>query len=385
MDKISPAEATKRDGQASSPLSTTGLPSLVSPAIAVDRSAPRRRACEASAALPSQPRTPPAEPRPSAVRPSSSSPAEPFRANLNEQRTNRWTMTLDPRAVARLLGGEAMGRSVLAPGPGHSQADRSLSIKIDPAARDGFIVHSFASDDPTACRDHVRHALGLSLGRGRKPSMPRFPSPDPIKSDNVSVSIALVLRIWNEAYDPHGTVVEAYLRGRKLLLSDDISGHVLRFHPALKFNGALVPGMVALFRDVVTNEPCGLHRTFLDRDGCKLGRRMLGRAKYAAVKLDHDEEVTLGLVIGEGLETGLAAQRAGFRPVWALGSAGAIASFPVLPGLQAINILGEVDDGGANQRAAEACAARLMKASQEVFVILPLSGGDFADIWRELV
>ena len=55
-------------------------------------------------------------------------------------------MTLDPRAVARALGGSVSGRNVVAPGPGHSRTDRSLSIKIDPAAPDGFIVHSFAGD-----------------------------------------------------------------------------------------------------------------------------------------------------------------------------------------------------------------------------------------------
>jgi len=81
---------------------------------------------------------------------------------------------------------------------------------------------------------------------------------------------------------------------------------------------------VALFRDIVTNEPCGIHRTFLDSAGRKLGRKMLGRAGGAAIKLDADEDVTLGLHIGEGIETGIAAQLAGFRPVWALGSANAI-------------------------------------------------------------
>jgi hypothetical protein len=82
-------------------------------------------------------------------------------------------MTLDPRAFARALGGEPTGRNVLAPGPGHSQSDRSLSVKIDSAACDGFIVHSFAGDDPLACRHHVRQAIGFAKQpRGRGRSMP---------------------------------------------------------------------------------------------------------------------------------------------------------------------------------------------------------------------
>ena len=70
-------------------------------------------------------------------------------------------MTLDPLVVARALGGEVCGDEVLCPGPGHSNADRSLSVKPDRDAADGFLVYSFAGDDPILCRDHVRTKLGL--------------------------------------------------------------------------------------------------------------------------------------------------------------------------------------------------------------------------------
>ncbi len=50
---------------------------------------------------------------------------------------------------------------MLCPGPGHSAGDRSLSVKPDPADREGFLTHSFAGDDWKACRDHVRKKLGL--------------------------------------------------------------------------------------------------------------------------------------------------------------------------------------------------------------------------------
>jgi hypothetical protein len=70
-------------------------------------------------------------------------------------------MNLDLRAAARALGGEICGGEVLAPGPGHSAADRSLSVKLDNAAPQGFIVHSFSGDDPIVCREYVRQKLGL--------------------------------------------------------------------------------------------------------------------------------------------------------------------------------------------------------------------------------
>jgi hypothetical protein len=72
-------------------------------------------------------------------------------------------MTARPglETAARRLGGELSGGEVRCPGPGHSDQDRSLSVKLDDRAPDGFVVCSFAGDDPVACRDHVRGKLGL--------------------------------------------------------------------------------------------------------------------------------------------------------------------------------------------------------------------------------
>jgi hypothetical protein len=72
---------------------------------------------------------------------------------------------LDLRSLARALGGDINSGQVLAPGPGHSAADRSLSVKPDPGAPDGFIVHSFAGDDAITCKDYVREKMGLEAQR----------------------------------------------------------------------------------------------------------------------------------------------------------------------------------------------------------------------------
>jgi hypothetical protein len=78
---------------------------------------------------------------------------------------------IDLQSLARALGGKIHGQEILAPGPGHSALDRSLSVKLDADAPDGFIVHSFAGDDPLECRDYVREKAGLEPfkpnGRGR--------------------------------------------------------------------------------------------------------------------------------------------------------------------------------------------------------------------------
>ena len=72
--------------------------------------------------------------------------------------------------------------------------------------------------------------------------------------------------------------------------------------------------------------------------GFQIERKMLGRLRWAAEKLDCDAHVSEGLHVCEGTETGIAGLLAGYRPVWALGSAGdntedcGIAGFPVLAG-----------------------------------------------------
>lgn len=191
-------------------------------------------------------------------------------------------------------------------------------------------------------------------------------------------------RLWSEARDPAGTVVERYLAGRGLALPPERS-EVLRFHPACPFKGERVPAMLALLRDARTNEPCGLHRTTLlpggsDRDR-KRGKAMLGRAGGAVIKIVADAEVTNGLGIAEGIETALAVLGIGWSPVWAAGSAGTIAQFPVLPGIEALTIFADPDEAG--QRAARACAARWVEAGHSVMIRTPRNGdADWCDVRR---
>lgn len=69
--------------------------------------------------------------------------------------------------LATALGGEVSGNQVLAPGPGHGPRDRSMSVQPTP---NDFIVHSFAGDDPLACKDYVRERAGLAPWEPQKAS-----------------------------------------------------------------------------------------------------------------------------------------------------------------------------------------------------------------------
>src|ERR1700722_5189760 len=67
----------------------------------------------------------------------------------------------DVRSIARALGGDVVGDQVVAPGPGHSRKDRSLSVRLSATAPDGFLIHSHAGDDWQSCRDYVKERLGI--------------------------------------------------------------------------------------------------------------------------------------------------------------------------------------------------------------------------------
>ena len=146
-------------------------------------------------------------------------------------------MRLDTHRLACALDGEITGRvSVLAPGPGHSRADRSLSIKIDPGAAHGFVVHSFAGDSAAVCRAHVLAALGIPASPSANHQLRRSRRKSEALVGHSSDNSKFALRLWDEARDPFGTVVEHYLSSRGLTIPYDVAGGVVRYHPALKHN-----------------------------------------------------------------------------------------------------------------------------------------------------
>lgn len=185
------------------------------------------------------------------------------------------------------------------------------------------------------------------------------------------------LAIWNEAQHPAGTPVKTYFANRGLTLPDEAAGDAIRFHPRCKFGLARVPAMVALVRDVQTNEPRAIHRTAITEAGEKftvngVDRMTLGPIGGGAVKLTDDADVTLCLAIGEGIESTLSLRLAvefGPSPVWALLSAGQVSAFPVLAGIESLWIAVDHDDAGI--KAARKCGARWRKAGREVFLVKP--------------
>ena len=274
-------------------------------------------------------------------------------------------MSQSLKSVAHALGGDAVGnRYVLCPGPGHPRRDRSLKVKFK---SDGtFTVTSFAGDDWQICKDFIRDRLGIPNDWRREPVNDGVPVVElREREDDEPARIRTALQRWERAIPLTGTLAETYLASRGL----SYQGDALRFRENDRT-------MVALMTDIVTNEPCGVHCTYLDRDGGKIERKMRGRALGAVVRLSADGDVHYGLAIGEGIETCLAA---GFTPIWVCLSAGTMERFPLLAAIEALTIYADHDATGIC--AANTCGKRWHSAGREVTIAAPHSvGADFADL-----
>jgi putative DNA primase/helicase len=309
---------------------------------------------------------------------------------------------LDLRAIARALSGEVSGRRVLAPGPQHSSKDRSLCVSLAPATPSGFLVHSFAGDDPIECKDYVRARLGLPAWQPGEQDRRVHPSRIKDWDRTIAASQANLrerteddlLRIkrsqalWNEAADPRATMAAKYLMARALDLPDDLAGATLRFHPRCPWRNEnsgrteRIPALLAAFKSIDTDDITAVHRIRLDQPQRwpKADRRMLGLVHRAAIKLD---PVATTLIIGEGVETCIAARQCMATgdieraPVWAVGSVGAISFFPVLDRVKRLIILGE--SGEASAQAVRLCGQRWQHAGRRLQVLYSEIGSDVND------
>jgi hypothetical protein len=295
------------------------------------------------------------------------------------------------KSIARALGGDVSGNQVVAPGPGHSKYDRSLAVFIDGANSDGFRVHSFSGDDWKLCRDHVKARLGIADGPALRPAPAPIRDVNLVKDDSARTDYAL--RIWHEARPIMGTPAAVYLASRGVDLGRLPQGlaEALRWHPSCPWEDGKHGAMIGLMTDATTCAPKAIHRTAITPQGKKVEKKMLGPVAGCIIRLWPDETVTTGLVLGEGIETTLAAatrldhKGTSLIPAWAACSAGAMAKFPVVPGIEVLTLLVDHDRSGAGQRAAIECAGRWTTADREVNRLMPpTEGDDFADVASEI-
>lgn len=199
---------------------------------------------------------------------------------------------------------------------------------------------------------------------------------------------AYALDLWSRRRAFRASPAETYLRDTRgigdWLEAFDLE-ESLGFHPACPFGNERLPCMVALVRNIETDEPQAVHRTALTTDPKpqRIDRLSLGPIAGGAIKLSLDGDVTHGLLIGEGIETTLSASLVlKFRPCWSVLSRSGIAKFPILSSIECVTIAVDTDESGDGQRDAAILARRLEAAGVEARRAYSKIGKDFNDALR---
>jgi putative DNA primase/helicase len=283
-------------------------------------------------------------------------------------------------AIAKALGGRKAGTAWIARCPAHDDRAPSLSIAD---ARDGKVLvrcHAGCDQRDVIAALRARGAWDADARRptrfSRKPdrSLPAEPDCDAIKRTEAA------LAIWHGAQSAGGTPVEAYLRSRGLVLPIPPS---IRFHAGLKHpSGAVWPAMVALVTHGARGKAIGVHRTFLAHDGhgkapVEPAKMMLGPCGGGVVRLCEAGDV---LMIGEGIETCLAAMQASGRPAWAALSTSGLRSLDLPRDVRDVIVLADGDEAG--EAAARHCARRWKGEGRRVRIARPPQGMDFNDLLK---
>ena len=193
-------------------------------------------------------------------------------------------------------------------------------------------------------------------------------------------TLSVAVRIWDQSV-ALGPKAIAYFERRGVPV-DDVPDHGgLRWHPTCPWEGGTKPCVVGRYTTAVDNKPRGIWRRPID--GTK--PKALAPTAGCVNRLWPDAAVETALVLGEGVETTLAAstriEHRGtlLQPAWAAGSAGNMANFPVLSGIEALTIL--VDNDSAGERAADQCRARWGAAGREVTLLKPnIAKTDFNNV-----
>jgi putative DNA primase/helicase len=281
--------------------------------------------------------------------------------------------------IAKALGGRKAGGAWMACCPAHDDREPSLSI-ID--AKGGkVLVRCHAGCDQAQVIAKLR-SRGLWEDNSHRQrdfirQQPRLSANDQPDRDDAKRTEA-ALAIWQATAPAGNTLVESYLVSRGLRLPPPPT---LRFHAGLKHpSGGIWPAMVALVTCGADDTPLAIHRTFVARDGAGKApvepqKMMLGPCRGGAVRLASPGAV---LMVGEGIESCLAAMLATGRPAWAALSTSGLRALDLPDTARDVIVLADGDDPG--EVAARDCAWRWKRESRRVRIARPPQEMDFNDL-----
>jgi hypothetical protein len=249
------------------------------------------------------------------------------------------------------------------PGPGHSKADRSLSVSIGDNGK--LIWWSFAGDPDGVVRAYLQE-FGLDVGDAG----PRSVHPAARQRHRGSGDTGkLAALLWTEGRPIEGTLAAHYLAQRAIKAPLPPS---LRFHPDCPDGPFRRPALIAARTMLAAPDHVqSVQRTFLARDGsgkarCGEAKKTLGACKGGGVALG---DIGESLLVAEGVETALSASALFALPAVAtLGTSFTrILSLPAR--VRRVLIAADNDEPGL--RAAEALATRLRAEGRNVRIEAP--------------
>ena len=281
--------------------------------------------------------------------------------------------------IAKALGGHKTGAGWMARCPAHDDRKPSLSIVTGKGGK--VLLRCHAGCDQAQVIDALRargHWEPRDRHAGRRRAYKLRQSADMAPERDDAKRTESALRIWQASAPVPGTLVETYLRSRGLHLQ---LPPTLRFHAGLNHpSGSIWPAMVGL----VTRGPDGaslaIHRTFLDRDGSGKApvepqKMMLGPCRGGAVRLGTLSDV---LMVGEGIETCLAAMQTVGCPAWAALSTSGLRALDLPQVAREVIVLADGDDPG--EAAAREAALCWKREGRSVRIARPPRGHDFNDV-----
>lgn len=277
--------------------------------------------------------------------------------------------------IARALRGKKNRTGWTAHCPAHDDRTPSLSIRL---AEDGkILVHCHAGCQQLDVVAALKARKLWTEGSRPYRSLSRF-EPRPIVELDQAERRKSALAIWEATTPAEGTLVEAYLAARGIGIPPPSS---LRFHRGLKHSSAgRWPAMVALVTNAQDGTPLAIHRTFLGRDSAGKApvepqKMMLGPCRGGVVRLAEPGDV---LMVGEGIETCLAAMHATGHAAWAALSTSGLRSLDLPKDWRDVIVLADGDEAG--EAAARDCAGRWNHNGRRVRIARPPLGMDFNDM-----
>lgn len=299
--------------------------------------------------------------------------------------TRALTCAMSLRDIVAALGGDLHhgGRSANVPAPGHSPADRSVSLLLD---GDRLVIHGFGSADWREVRAHL-HSRGLIDAGGRLIGATAASGPWAVAPPRPSARSRIVVArgLWANALPlEEGDLCYRHfrLRGvRPRSVPEDLRRHPDAPVSVFRPTSLTCPALIAAIRtpdDAIS----AVEIAYLDPDGrparrLRLPRKMVGSAPAGvAVRLSSS---AAEMVVGEGVATTLSAMARFDLPGWALLTAGNLARWSSPPGVRRILIAG--DRGEAGEAAAATLLARLQTEGTTAEIRLPPA--PFGD-WNEV-